>query len=266
MSINIKSGTYYLSVHDGIVSDATVAAARNYLLGSEWCCHFYDPPHGQFYPNTQTFKFSREHPTAPRLPLAWDEQSLEHRANPVWHLWCEINNHLGNSFEIDGVPEGMTYMTGISPVACIPKPDGTPGMPNNGWRVYGDGSEHERRAHTKSVHRDSIYLDQNCYYTLVWFANSHWHPQYYGETLFHSNDADTGDYTGLFEKDQNRGYPIGDIENVVAPRSNRFMLYDSRYLHQIKNVAIYAPENLMAVSFRIKKTQDFQEYIRAPML
>lgn len=253
MNVSIKSGTYYLSVHDNVVSKPVETLARDYLLNSEWCCHFYDPTHGLFYPKTQTFEFSREHPSAPRMPMAWDETSLEHRANPVFNLWLEISSHLDNAFAIDGVPEGMTYMTGISPVPCVPKPDGSPGMQSNGWRVYGDGSEHERRAHTKSIHRDSIYLDQDCYYTLVWFANELWHPQYYGETLFHSNDANTGDYTGLFEKDQNRGYPIGDVENTVAPQKNRFMLFDSRYLHQVKNVAIYAPQNLMAVSFRLKQ-------------
>lgn len=144
-------------------------------------------------------------------------------------------------------------MTGISPVQGIPRPDGSPGRQGVGWRVYADGMDREFRARTKAVHRDSIYLDDDSNYTLVYFANPEWHPQLYGETLFHSDDATTGDYTGKYEDDQPRGYPIGDVENVVAPRPGRIMMWDSRYLHQIKAVAKYAPNNLLVVSFRIKR-------------
>lgn len=253
MKVEKKPGSYYLSVHDGVVPIELETQVREYLLDKEWCTHFYDHSHSLYYPRTRSWEFPRTHPSAPRCPLAWDNVSLEHRANIVFQLWQCINTHLDNQYTIEGVPEGMSYMVGISPLGGIPRPDGSPGKTADCWRVYGDGSEHERRGHTKAVHRDSIYLDDNSNYTLVYFANDHWHPQYYGETLFHSDDADTGDYTGRFEKDQNRGYPIGDVENVVAPRAGRFMLFDSRYLHQIKNVAIYAPDNLMVVSFRIKK-------------
>ncbi len=80
-----------------------------------------------------------------------------------------------------------------------------------------------------------------------------WHPQLYGETLFHGDLADTGDFTGKYEQDQPRNFPIGDVENVVAPRPGRIMLWEGRYLHQIKPVAMHAPENLMVISFRLIK-------------
>ena len=143
-----------------------------------------------------------------RSPYAWDDQSLHERALPVRELWSYINNTLlDGKFSIDGVPEGMNYMTGISPVQGIPRPDGSPGRQGVGWRVYADGMDREFRARTKAVHRDSIYLDDDSSYTLVYFANPEWHPQLYGETLFHSDDATTGDYTGKYEDDQPRWLP-----------------------------------------------------------
>jgi hypothetical protein len=247
MTSVIKPGTYHLSVHNDVISKELQTRVYDYLLDSEYCVHFYDHSHSLWYPRHNRWEFPRTHPAAPRLPLAWDEISLEHRAPVIFELWKIINQSLDNQYTIHGIPEGMSYMTGISPLSSLS------GKPNCAWRVYGDGQEHELRAHSKCVHRDSIDLDDNSNYTLVYFANLEWHPQYYGETVFHSNDADTGDYTGRFEKDQDRGFPIGDIENIVAPRPGRFMLFDSRYLHQIKSTAFYTPGNLMAISFRIKK-------------
>ena len=143
-------------------------------------------------------------------------------------------------------------MTGISPLQGITKSNGDPGTPNSAWRVYGDGMDKEYRARSKAVHRDNPFMDDDSCYTLVYFANMEWHPQLYGETLFHGNDNNTGDFTGKYEQDQPRNFPIGDIENVVAPRPGRIMVWDSRYLHQIKPAALYAPENLLAISFRLK--------------
>jgi hypothetical protein len=249
----IKPGSYHLSVHDNVIPTDLQDQVRVDMASREWCVHFYDHAHSLFYPQDQSWKFPREHPSGPRCPLAWDERSLEHRNNTVYKLWLNINEYFGNRFAIEGVPEHMSYMTGISPLPAITRPDGSPGKPSDAWRVYGDGMLQERRGHTKSIHRDSIYLDQDCYYTMVYFCNKHWDPQLYGETIFHSSDADTGDFTGKYENDQPRNYPIGDIENIVAPRPGRIMLYDARYLHQQKNIAMYATESLMVVSFRIKR-------------
>ncbi|CAB4137946.1 hypothetical protein UFOVP328_147 [uncultured Caudovirales phage] len=252
MSHIVKPGTYHLSVYDNEISTDIQSGVYNYLLDSEYCVNFYDQNHCNWFPRNDEWKIPRTRPAALRLPLAWDEHSLEMRAPMVYQLWKAIDQLTDHRFQIDGVPESMNYMTGISPVSGITKSDGSPGAPNSAWRVYGDGMEKEYRARSKAVHRDNPFMDDDSAYTLVYFANLEWHPQLYGETLFHSNDSDTGDFTGKYEQDQPRNFPIGDIENVVAPRPGRIMLWDSRYLHQIKPTALYAPENLLVISFRLK--------------
>ena len=249
-----KPGCYPLTVWDNEVPQEMMQEVYDFLMDSEYCVNFYDQSHSNYYPRTKTYHIPRTHPAAVRLPLAWDEQSTEHRANVAWKLWVHLQKILNNEYTIQGAKEGMpNYMLGISPLSSFDKPDGTPGKPNCAWRVFGDGQEHELRAHTKAIHSDSIDMDDDTLYTLVYFANLEWYPQYYGETLFHSNVPMTGDYTRKFEQDQSREFPIGEVENVVAPNPGRVMLFDSRYLHQIKSVATYGPENLHGLVFRIKK-------------
>ena len=247
-----RVGTYSLSVFDNEIAPDLQQRVTDYLLDSKYCVNFYDPPHSTWNPRTDTWHTARDYPTQPRLPLAWDDNSLEHRSPIINELWLAINQCLDNQFQITGVTEGMGYMTGISPLPGLDRPDGTPGRPNSGWRVYGSGNEREYRARTKSIHRDSPFMDRDDYVNIVYFANAEWHPQYYGETLFHSNDADTGDYTGRFDKDQNRKFPIGEVENVVPPKPGRFMVFDARYMHQVKPSAKWAMP-IMGVVFRLQK-------------
>jgi len=247
-----KSGSYSLTVIDNEISFELRNQVWNFLLDSEYCVNHYDQNHSNWQPRNNQWHIPRDRPAALRLPLAWDDLSLSHRAPIVYKLWTTINSLLDNKFIIEGIPESMNYMTGISPLSGITKSNGQPGALNSAWRVYGDGMEKEYRARSKAVHRDNPWMDQDQYYTLVYFANLEWHPQLYGETLFHGNQNDTGDFTGKYEQDQPRNFPIGDIENVVAPRPGRIMVWDSRYLHQIKPAALYAPENLLAISFRLK--------------
>ena len=252
MTITNKAGTYSLTVIDNEIDLDLRQRVWDYLLDSEYCVNHYDQNHSNWYPRENKWHIPRERPAALRCPLAWDELSLENRAPVVFELWHKINSLLDNKFTIGGVPESMNYMTGISPLQGITKSNGDPGTPNSAWRVYGDGMDKEYRARSKAVHRDNPFMDDDSCYTLVYFANMEWHPQLYGETLFHGNDNTTGDFTGKYEQDQPRNFPIGDIENVVAPRPGRIMVWDSRYLHQIKPAALYAPENLLAISFRLK--------------
>jgi hypothetical protein len=245
-------GSYDLTVIDNEIDPNIQQQVWNFLLDQEYCVNHYDQNHSNWYPRQDRWHIPRDRPAALRCPLAWDESSLAERAPVVHTLWLAINSLFDDKFTIDGVPESMNYMTGISPVSGITKANGQPGSPQSAWRVYADGMEKEYRARSKAVHRDSPYLDNDNYYTLVYFANPEWHPQLYGETLFHSDDADTGDFTGKYEQDQPRNFPIGDVENVVAPRPGRIMAWEGRYLHQIKPAALYAPENLLAISFRLK--------------
>lgn len=252
MKISNRTGTYSLTVIDNAINVDLRQQVFDFLLDSEYCVNHYDQSHSNWYPRENRWHIPRTHPAALRLPLAWDNESLESRAPIIYKLWQEIDRITGYKFDISGCPESMNYMTGISPLQGITRGDGSPGDLNSAWRVYGDGMDKEYRARSKAVHRDNPFLEDDSCYTLVYFANMHWDPQLYGETLFHGNDADTGDFTGKYERDQPRNFPIGDVENVVAPRAGRIMFWDSRYMHQIKPVALYAPENLLVVSFRIR--------------
>lgn len=248
-----KSDSYSLIVYDNEIAVELQKQVTEFLLDSEYCVNFYDHSHSLYYPRENRFETPRNFPSQPRLPLAWDDSSLKLRAPVVYELWKAINQALGNQYVIDGVQEGMpNYMTGISPVDSLPRADGSPGKEQCAWRVYGSGNERELGARTKSIHRDSPFVDREDYFDIVYFANAEWHPQFYGETLFHSNDAVTGDYTGRFEKDQSRNFGIGEVENVVAPMPGRFMIFDARYLHQVKPAAHYAPEPILGVVFRAK--------------
>lgn len=251
MSKILKPGTYHLSVHDNKISTELKQEVEEHVLDQTWFCNFYDPPHSSYNPRTDKYITERKLPAQPKLPLAWDDTSLRERDPVVYKLWESINATLDNQFEIEGVTEGISYMTGISPLSSLPKPDGSPGRANCGWRVFGNGNERELSGRTKSIHRDNPFLDDDTYYGIVYFANKEWHPQYYGETIFHSNDAITGDHTGRFDTDQRRNYPIGEPENIVMPLPGRFMLFDNRYLHQIKPTAHWAPI-ILGIVFRVR--------------
>lgn len=246
------SGSYELKIYDGDIDSDFRRQVYEYLLDREYCVNFYDQSHSNWYPRQDRWEIPRTMPAGLRCPFAWDAASLEHRANTVFKLWQKIDQITDNRFDIQGVPESMNYMVNISPLQGITRADGSPGKPRSAWRVYGDGMDKEYRARSKAVHRDNPVMEDDGAYTLVYFANLEWHPQLYGETLFHGDHADTGDFTGKYEDDQPRNFPIGDVENTVAPRPGRIMLFDSRYLHQIKPAALYSPENLLVISFRLR--------------
>lgn len=252
MTISVKPGTYRLEVYDNEIDADLQTEVLNYLLDSEYCVNFYDPSHSFWDPRADKYTTPRNYPATPRLPLAWDDRSLEHRAPVIYKLWQAINAAAGDTMTIEGCPEGMNYMTGISPLTSLTKADGTPGKPNSAWRVYGNCIEREPGARTKAIHRDNPYMDDDSCITIVYFGNKEWYPSWWGETMFHSDVSTTGDFTGRFQKDQPRNFPIGEIENVVEVRPGRFMLYDSRYMHQIKPVYQHVDQLLMGIVFRAK--------------
>lgn len=251
MTCTVKPGTYKLEVFDKEIPEDLQTEVYEHLLDSEYCLNFYDHPHSLWNPRTDTLTTPRTLPSQPRLPIAWDEQSLEHRDPIVYKLWLEIDKVTGGVYTIEGIQEGMNYMTGISPLSSITKADGTPGTPNCAWRVYGSGNEREPRARTKSIHRDNPDLNEDRFFNIVYFANAEWYPSFYGETLFHGNESTTGDYSGRFHKDQPRKQPLGEVENIVEPRPGRFMVFDARYLHQVKPASEFAMP-IMGIVFRCK--------------
>jgi len=249
-----RAGSYQLTLWDNEVPEDLMREVWEFLLDSEYCVNFYDQSHSNYYPRRKEYHIPRTHPAAVRLPLAWDEESLSHRCQIINKLWKHLEKLTNYEFTINGAKEGMpNYYLGISPLSGNDRSDGTPGKPNSAWLVFGDGQEHELRAHTKAIHADSLLMEDDKNFTLVYFAHLEWFPQYYGETIFHSPESQDGDYTGKFEKDQSCEFPIGEAENVVGVRPGRVMLFDSRYLHQIKSVAIYCPDNLHAVVFRVRR-------------
>lgn len=252
MSLTPKTGTYRLEVYDDEISVEQQKEVLNYLMDSDYCVNFYDPSHSLWNPRTDTYTTLRNYPSQPKLPLAWDETSLKDRSPIIYKLWLSINEVLGNTLTIQGIPEGMNYMTDISPLTSITKADGSPGNPNSAWRVYGNGNEREPGARTKAIHRDNPFLDDATAVNVVYFANQEWHPSWYGETLFHGNESTTGDVTGRYHPDQPRSHPIGDIENVVEVRPGRFMVYDARYLHQVKPVYEHLNGPIMGIVFRCR--------------
>lgn len=249
-----RSGSYPLTLWDDEVPEDIKHEVWEYLMDSEYCVNFYDQAHSNYYPRTKTYHIPRTHPAAVRLPLAWSEESLETRSPIIYKLWKHLEELTNFEFTINGAKEGMPgYFLGVSPLPSYDRSDGTPGKPNCAWLVFGDGQEHELKAHTKAIHTDALDINDDTHYTLVYFAHLEWFPQYYGETIFHSPISQGGDYTGKFEKDQSREFPIGEAENVVGVRPGRVMLFDSRYLHQIKSVATYCPDNLHGVVFRVRR-------------
>jgi hypothetical protein len=247
-----KPGSYQLDVYDNEIPDELQKNVYNFLLDSEYCVNFYDPTHTSWYPKEDKFVTPRTLPGQPKLPLAWDLESIKQRAPIVYQLWTEIDAVLYYQYNIEGVPESFNYMTGISPLSGMTRSNGAAEVANSAWRVYGNGTERELRGRTKSIDRDNTVLDDSTAFTLVYFASNEWHPQLYGETLFHSDDNTTGDHTGKYSNNHTRNFPIGDVENVVSPRPGRFMIFDSRYLHQIKPAAHYAPTPVMGVVFRLR--------------
>lgn len=251
MTCTVKPGTYKLEVFDKEISEDLQTEVYEHLLDSEYCLNFYDHPHSLWNPRTDTITTPRTLPSQPRLPIAWDEQSLKQRDPIIYKLWLEINKAAGNIYTIEGVPEGMNYMTGISPLSSITKADGSPGTPNCAWRVYGSGNEREPRARTKAIHRDNPDINDDRFVNIVYFANAEWYPSFYGETLFHGDESTTGDYSGRFHRDQKRNHPLGEVENIVEPRPGRFMVFDARYLHQVKPASEFAMP-IMGIVFRCK--------------
>jgi hypothetical protein len=252
MTCQIRNGSYQLEIYDDEIPADLQREVYDHLSNSEYCLNFYDHPHSLWNPRTDTLTTPRTLPAQPRLPIAWDLASLKARDPVIFKLWVAIEQVTNEAYVIEGMPEGMNYMTDISPLSSITKPDGSPGTPRSAWRVYGSGNEREPGARTKSIHRDNPFLEQDQWVNIVYFANLEWHPSFYGETLFHGDQAHTGDYTGRFHKDQNRLQPIGDVENVVEPRPGRFMVFDARYLHQLKPVSAYTLP-ILGVVFRLKR-------------
>jgi hypothetical protein len=156
----------------------------------------------------------------------------------ILELWDTINQHFGNRFIIDGDAEGM----------ADPSLEKTYSM----CYVNAQPSETIKRSH--GIHRDTIDLDQDKHFTLLYIANLQWYPTWMAENVFYSDDETTGD-TQQFQKGygQSRGFNVGYPYAIVPPVAGRVILYDGRALHTTKPTAPWADQMRYAVVFRIRK-------------
>lgn len=156
----------------------------------------------------------------------------------ILDLWNTINMSLGNKYAIAGDPEGIADRRLENPYA----------------RVYVNAQMDETIKRSHGIHRDTIDLDEENHYTLLYMANLEWYPTWMAENVFYCDDASTGD-TQQYQKGlgQSRNFEVGYPYSIIPPKAGRVVLYDGRTLHTTKPTAPWAKEMRYAVVFRIKK-------------
>lgn len=159
---------------------------------------------------------------------------LEHP--PIAELWEVINKHFDNRFIIDGDPEGIADSDMRFPFA----------------RVYVNAQPEETIKRSHGIHRDTIDLNNEKHFTLLYMANPQWYPTWMAENVFYSDDEATGDKQ-QFQKGmgQSRGFDVGYPFAIIPPVAGRIVLYDGRTLHTTKPAAPWSPQMRYAVVFRI---------------
>jgi hypothetical protein len=153
--------------------------------------------------------------------------------NPIiLELWDCINKHFNNAFVIDGDMEGIAD------------------YPPRLARVYVNAQPSETIKRSHGIHRDTIELDKEGYYTLLYIANLQWYPTWMAENVFYSDDETTGD-TQQFQKGfgQSRGFGVGYPFALVPPAAGRVIIYDGRALHTTKPTAPWAEQMRYGVVF-----------------
>lgn len=153
----------------------------------------------------------------------------------ILELWDTINSAFGNQFIINGDPEGIA---------------------DDNWkmaRVYVNAQPDETIKRSHAIHRDTIDLEEEKNFTILYFANPEWYPSWMAENVFYSDDDNTGD-TQQFQKGwgQSRDFGVGYPYALISPRPGRVLVYDGRALHTTKPAAPWANEMRYAVVFRVK--------------
>lgn len=166
-----------------------------------------------------------------------NEKDLEQHP-VILELWNKINASLGNQFVIDGDEEGIADRRLAYPMS----------------RAYVNAQMDETIKRSHGIHRDTIDLEEENHYTLMYIANLEWYPSWMAENVFYCDDETTGD-TQQFQKGmgQSRGFNVGYPFAIVSPLAGRVILYDGRALHTTKPTAPWAPQMRYAVVFRIRR-------------
>jgi hypothetical protein len=166
-----------------------------------------------------------------------NEKDLEQHP-VILELWHKINASLGNQFVIDGDEEGIADRRLSYPYS----------------RAYVNAQMDETIKRSHGIHRDTIDLNEENHYTLLYIANLEWYPSWMAENVFYCDDETTGDKQ-QFQKGmgQCRGFDVGYPFAIVSPLAGRVILYDGRALHTTKPTAPWAQQMRYAVVFRIRK-------------
>lgn len=194
----------------------------------------------------------------PRACFGSDESSLSQNHPLIYDLWLQINSALGNEFSIAGSPEGMPMDSLNDPKWIAPDPI-DPDL-EKGWRVYANSQPSESIKRSHGIHRDTIDLEDDKCYTLLYVANLEWYPSWFAECIFYPNDLEgsVGDHQqhqSILASNQSRNFSIGwaDEGRIVSPKPGRIILYDGRTLHTTRPSAIWAKSPRKVIAFRIRK-------------
>lgn len=233
----MNSNMYSVEVYDNIVSKNTQILVEKYLEDQTWHIQWmpmpalpkklnrYKPKDGlsgplSTWPIVQSATFAR-------CCLAVDEQDLKTKHFLIWQLWQEINQGLGNQYEITGYPEDMFDEE-------YSKENGLDGW---GWRVYVNGLYGRITTGTWGPHRDTPDTSDDSSVTILYFYNLEWYPRWSGEIIFYPEDPEgaSGDYQQFNsgEHQQQRNFNVGwpDKGKIVSPVPNRVVVFDGRSLH-----------------------------------
>jgi hypothetical protein len=166
-----------------------------------------------------------------------EEELLIHRHRPIHRLWKAINAQFGNKFEIAGDKEG-----------CYAKND-----KNLMQRVYVNVQPNEEIKRSHGVHRDTIDLNEDKNYTLLYIANMEWYPTWFGELMFYENDDTCGDKQ-QYQKGwgQSRNFDVGYPFATIPSIPGRIIAYDGRILHTTRPVAEWADQFRYSLAFRVR--------------
>lgn len=239
---------YSVDVYDNLVPENLRVEVWDYIQKQKFHAtrknlSYPNPGHIIYYVPAENKKeyLSEEFPSVynqymHRTVFGNSEHDLYIRHKPILKLWEIINKQLGNIYTIDGTKEGIAD------------------VPPKLSRCYVNAQPSETIKRTHGVHRDTIKLDQEGFYTLLYIANLEWYPTWMAENVFYSDDDTTGD-TQKWQKGygQSRNFNVGWPIKFVPPMAGRVILYDGRTLHTTKPTAPWAGDMRYAVVFRIRR-------------
>jgi hypothetical protein len=243
-----NTNKYSVQAFDDIVADDLRWRVWDYIQNQEFHAtrkdiQYPDPGRQVFYKPIENKKEYLDE-TIPsvnnqyihRCIFGADETELASDHPVILELWNEINSKLGNQFIINGDPEGMA----VKPMRLA--------------RVYVNAQMSETIKRSHGIHRDTIELDNDKHFTLLYIANLEWYPTWMAENVFYSDDNTTGD-NQQFQKGfgQSRGFGVGEPFALVSPKAGRVILYDGRALHTTKPTAPWAEQMRYGVVFRVRK-------------